>query len=275
MDVKRYGSGSVQVLLVPGGPGLLPGFYEELVEGLAAFAQVRTYVQRGTTPPDSEEFPRSIKGFADELGGVAEEVSGDADATVVLGHSFGVPVLIEALLSGLSIDGAILSNGFDSTTMMRRGLGDRFSDLPKGFHEAYARIDRTNLAELMPVLAEHFYPKHFCRRDPWPESFLTGLGQINPKVLLHYLGTNLFDPDGVIRDWDRSADVASIRVPSLVISGAYDYFREEDNRRMAEALPSAELWLSETASHSPWIEDPQGFYAATGRFLARLGKVPD
>ena len=259
------------MLLVPGGPGLLPGFYDELVEGLAASAQVCTYVQRGTTPSDSEEFPRSIGGFGEELVGVVEEISGEADATVVLGHSFGVLVLIEALLSGLSIDAAILSNGFDSAGMLTRGLGDRFSQLPESFHDAYARIDRTNLAELMPVLGEHFYPRHFCRRDPWPESFVTGLGQVNPQILLHYIGTNLFDPDGVVKDWDRSADLGRITVPSLVISGAYDYYREEDNRRMAEALPNAELRLSETASHSPWIEDPESFYAAVGRFLARLG----
>ena len=154
--------------------------------------------------------------------------------------------------------------------MMRRGLGDRFLQLSQTFHDAYARVDRTDLAELMPLLAEHFYPKHFCRVDPWPASFIAGLGQVNPKILLHYIGTNLFDPDGVLKHWDRTAELATITAPALVVSGSNDYYREADSLRFAEALPDGELWLSETASHSPWIEDPNGFYGAIERFLGRF-----
>jgi len=269
MTVTRHGEGPLQVLLVPGGPGLLPGFYEELVEGLTAFGRVCTYVQRGTVPADSDEYPRSMEEFAAELAGVLEEIGRDADATVVFGHSFGAAVAVEALRGGAAFDGAVLSNGFDSGDMLRRGLGDRRQELPPAFQEAYAHADRSNVAELMPLLAEHFYPRHFCRRDPWPESFVAGLGQVNPQLLLHFIGSDLFDPDGVLADWDRSADLGAVTVPSLVVSGTYDYYRLSDSRRIAEALPAGELWVSETASHSPWIEDPDGFYGAVGRFLKK------
>lgn len=269
MNVTQHGEGPLQILLVPGGPGLLPGFYDELVEGLTAFGRVRTFLQRGTVPADSDEFPRSMEEFADELAGVLEEIGGDADATVLLGHSFGAAVAVEALLGGADVDRAVLSNGFDSGDMLRRGLGDRRQELPAEFQEGYAHADRSNLAELMPLLATHFYPRHFCRRDPWPESFVTGLGQVNPRILLHFIGSDLFDPDGVLSDWDRSADLGAVTVPSLVVSGTYDYYRLSDSRRIAEALPEGELWVSETASHSPWIEDADGFYGAVERFLAK------
>lgn len=259
-----------EVILVPGGPGLPAGFYRELTERITGFARVVTYEQRGSEPPDSDNYPRSVAAYAEELREVVERQTDIAAPTVLLGHSFGVAVVIESLLSGADAQGAILLNGFDSAQMLSRGLKARRQALPEPFHAAYERMEEKELETLMPLLGEYFYPTHFCRLKSWPASFLDAMGKLNMKLAEHFLGTDLFEPDGEIAGWDRSGDLAEITQPTLVVSGAHDYYLETDLQRMADSLGNGELWISERASHTPWVEDPEQLQQVLKGFLRRF-----
>ncbi|MFP4408327.1 MAG: alpha/beta fold hydrolase [Spirochaetaceae bacterium] len=256
------------VVLVPGGPGLVAPFYRELIEQVGEFGRVLTYEQRGSEPPDSKEFHRSVAAYAQELSEVVEREADSHRPTVLMGHSFGVAVVIEALLSGLPAQGAILLNGFDSAAMLARGLQARRRELPEPFQLAYDGMEEKRLETLMPILAEHFYPNHFCRLERWPDSFLEAMAKLNMELAVHFLGTDLFEPDGEIARWDRSKELYRITQPTLLVSGVYDYYLEEDLNRMTSALGNGEAWISRGGSHTPWVEDPYSFSAAVGRFLS-------
>lgn len=253
---------------MPGGPGLTPRFYEELVTELSRLCSVVTF---SAFPEPNEQPPRSVEDYARMAIELVEERSSDAGPTVLLGHSFGVAVVIEALLSEIPVEGALLLNGFSSGEMLRRGLKQRREALPPEFHEAYRKIDKSNLQELLPLLAEYFYPRHFCRLERWPDSLLEGMGALDLDLIEHFLGTDFFEIDGVIGEWNRSYDLAGIDQPTLVVSGQDDYCSPEDTLAMAEALGDGEAWISTVASHTPWLEDPEGFYRRVREFLsARL-----
>ncbi|MFP4210468.1 MAG: alpha/beta fold hydrolase [Alkalispirochaeta sp.] len=279
MEITEFGNGVPRILLIPGGPGLVPAFYAELTTQLAQNGRVITYTPRGTAPRRPDDFPLTMEEAATELEdiivGVKESQSGrgsmEAAPLVLLGHSFGSAVAIEYLTTrgnDALVDAAILVSPFSSGGMIRNGIGERVRDLPQVFHRRY-KGGAIPPEELVPLLGEYWYPNYLCRA-PWPQSFLDAMTRLNPAFMEHFIGENLLDLDGELLSWDRTADLTNVSVPTLIVSGSHDYFRREDLELLRERIPRAELVISETASHSIWLEDPETFYSATDRLLATL-----
>ncbi|MCC7077243.1 MAG: alpha/beta hydrolase [Acidimicrobiia bacterium] len=69
---------------------------------------------------------------------------------------------------------------------------------------------------------------------------------------------------------DRHDLLAHVDAPTLVICGEHDTGMRRASRRLAEAVPGAELvWLPE-AAHSGQFEDPERWREAVGGFLDRV-----
>jgi pimeloyl-ACP methyl ester carboxylesterase len=282
MRLIEFGSGNTQFLLVPGGPGLVPEFYTELTARLAETARVITYTPRGTAPRRLDDFPTTMEEAAAELEEVvasvrSDKTAGDVDVDVtggplvLLGHSLGSAVVIEYLVArgaGAHVDAAILMSPFSSGSMMHDGITARVRAFPAEFHRRYNN-GAISPEELGGLLGEYWYPNHVCR-EPWPQSFLDAMTQLNPPFMDHFIGKSVLSPDGVLLDWNRDADLSAISVPTLIVSGRHDYYRQQDLEQLRDRIPHSQLVVSDRASHSIWIEDPEAFYPAVERFLAAL-----
>jgi 3-oxoadipate enol-lactonase len=69
---------------------------------------------------------------------------------------------------------------------------------------------------------------------------------------------------------DRLPDLPQIQVPTLVIVGDQDTPFLKPSRRMAEAIPGAELAVIPDAGHSPQFENTDLWWKALTSFLARV-----
>jgi 3-oxoadipate enol-lactonase len=69
---------------------------------------------------------------------------------------------------------------------------------------------------------------------------------------------------------DRLPDLPQIHVPTLVIVGDQDTPFLKPSRRMAEAIPGAELAVIPDAGHSPQFENTDLWWKALTSFLARV-----
>ena len=69
---------------------------------------------------------------------------------------------------------------------------------------------------------------------------------------------------------DRLADLARIRVPTLVMVGEEDAPFRKPSQRMADAIPDAELVVLPDGGHSPQFESPEVWWKALSGFLDRL-----
>jgi pimeloyl-ACP methyl ester carboxylesterase len=69
---------------------------------------------------------------------------------------------------------------------------------------------------------------------------------------------------------DRLSDLEQITVPTLVLVGDEDAPFLKPSRRMAEAIPGAELVVLPDAGHSPQFENPDAWWKALTDFLGRV-----
>jgi L-proline amide hydrolase len=267
MKVQKLGAGPVNMVFAPGGPGLVPEFYRELMDVLSDSFTVTQVSFSGTHPEPAEEFPRTMAEAADELEAVVAEVSRSPGPTIVLGHSYGGAVAIEALLRTIPVDGTILISSFPSGRFLAAEIEQRVAALPDSFHR---RLKESNGdSEVVATLtAEYWFPKHLCTMG-FPDSFQAGLQNLNPDFMNHVLGSSILKPDGAILEWDRESDLHRITSPVLVLGGPEDYFRPEAVRTVYATLPNARFVFPHGASHSAWIENPDETIAAIQQFVKR------
>lgn len=299
MQADGYNDRRSQIILVPGGPGLTARFYEELIDELGKRHTVLTVDgsagagraggdrrrngadgdRRGNraggpdaTPQEPRSTPQSVEEYARRLLEFLEREDREPGERLLIGHSFGVAVVLEALLAEeVPVNGLVLLNGFDSGEMLRRGLRNRRDGLPPAFHDGYGQVAAGSLEQLLPLLAEHFYPRHFCRLASWPDSLTEGMGSMDLDVATRFIGSDFFEVNGLLGSWDRSGDLHRLDIPALVIAGSHDYYLETDTLRLAENLPQGEAWISAESSHTPWLEDPDPFYRRLTAFLSTVG----
>jgi 3-oxoadipate enol-lactonase len=71
---------------------------------------------------------------------------------------------------------------------------------------------------------------------------------------------------------DVTPTLPTIRVPTLALVGQHDQISPaEEMQQMAAAMPEARCVVLPNAAHMTPLEDPAGFNAEVGRFLASLG----
>ncbi|WP_338663077.1 pyrimidine utilization protein D [Pararoseomonas sp. SCSIO 73927] len=85
----------------------------------------------------------------------------------------------------------------------------------------------------------------------------------------HFQGEeNLLRRIGALRAFDARADLAAITAPTLVVATKDDLLVPwTASQKLAEGLPNARLWVSETGGHASTVEQPEPFNRAVLEFL--------
>jgi pimeloyl-ACP methyl ester carboxylesterase len=115
------------------------------------------------------------------------------------------------------------------------------------------------------MLPKLFSPETRLRRPELIGPVRDGMERVSPRAVAGALR-------GLARRPDRTADLAAITVPTLVLVGAHDAITPPDeSRKMAAALPNATLVVVPDAGHLAPLENAQ---AANEAILGFLEKLP-
>ena len=216
--------------------------------------------------------------FVDEVEQVRLALGLDRDSFVLYGQSWGGILAIEyALRYQQHLQGLVISN------MM--------SSVPA--YNAYAeqvlmpQMDQAALAEIksleasgdianpryMQLLNEQHYIHHVLRMptEDWPDPVTRSFSHINPAIYVSMQGPSELgiSADAKLAHWDRSAELSSITVPTLVIGAAYDTMDPAHMRKMAEQLPAGEYLHCPNGSHLAMYDDQRTYFAGLIDFLLR------
>ena len=263
--------GKLPLLCLHGGPGALHDYLEPL-ESLAGtgrrvvfYDQIgcgRSWVDRPTDFWTVELFVREVQAVRDALG---------LDRVHVFGSSWGGMLAMEyALTQPAGLATLVLSSSPASIPLWAEETDRLRNELPA---EVRHVLDTAELGSPEYEKAQaDFYARHVCRIVPNPDCVLRTVAGIaeHPDVYLHMQGPNEFVITGTLKDWDITARLPEIRVPTLITAGRHDEFTPRQAEVVHHGIPGSELVTFEDSSHMQFTEEPERYHDVVAAFLDRV-----
>ena len=280
---KRVGNNpALKVLLLHGGPGATHEGFEAFDSFLpAAGIEYYYYDQLGSAYSDQPDDPDlwQLDRFVDEVEQVRLALGLDRSSFVLFGQSWGGLLAMEyALHHGDSLKGLVISNMMSSCRAYNAYAEDV---LMPGMDQAalaeikgYEARGETADPRYMELLMEHHYVEHVLRMpaEDWPEPAVRMFRHINQQVYTLMQGPSELGLSGRLLDWDRTADLARIDVPTLVIGARHDTMDPAFMEDMARRLPQGRYLHCPNGSHCALYDDQEAFFAGLIDFLLQLGQ---
>lgn len=260
---------AVPVLLLHGGPGCGHDYLEPL-EALAAERPVIFYDQLGCGRSDKPADPSlwQIDRFVAEVDAVRKGLG--LERIHLLGQSWGAWLALEYLLTRPDgVASVVLANGAASCRDHVAGALSWLADLPA---ETRALIEGGDYADPAYQMARIlYYQQHVCRVDPWPDCMLRtaqNLFESESHAVLY--GPSDFEATGNLKDWDRTARLGEINVPTLILGSRYDIAAPPCSLTLFHGIPGAQLHLFANSSHTPHLEETEAFLDTVRAFWNSL-----
>ncbi|HKA69142.1 MAG TPA: proline iminopeptidase-family hydrolase [Actinomycetes bacterium] len=275
---KRIGNNpAIKVLLLHGGPGCTHEYLEafDCYFPAASFEyyyydQLGSYYSDQPDEPDLWELPR----FVDEVEQVRQALGLGPDNFYLYGQSWGGILAIEYALryqqhlAGLVISNMMASipayNEYASSVLMPAMDQDVLAEI-KGFEER----GETEDPRYMELLLAHHYGEHVLRMplDDWPEPVNRMFRHLNQAVYVPLQGPSELGAAGKLAHWDRTADLATITVPTLVIGARHDTMDPKHLEWMAGQLADGRYLHCPDGSHLAQYDDQQVYMDGLIEFI--------
>ena len=275
---KRTGNNpTIKVLLLHGGPGATHE-YMEAFDSYFPQAQIEYYYydQLGSAYSDQPDIPElwDTARFVEEVEQVRRALKLDSSNFYLLGQSWGGLLATEyALKYQQNLKGLIISNMVASIpeynryahnvlmpAMDQNALGEILKI------EAAHQYDSPRYEEL---LMQHFYTEHILRMpaDQWPDPVVRAFAKINKKFYVPMQGPSEMGASGKLENWDRTADLPKITVPTLAIGARYDTMEPAGMERIAKSVKHGRYLFCPNGSHLAMYDDQKTYMAGVIRFL--------
>lgn len=264
------GGGGVPLLTLHGGPGAGHDYIESLAD-LAADRPVVFYDQLGCGRSDQPDDPGRwvIDRFTREVDTVRAALG--LDRVHLLGQSWGGWLAIEYMMGAPSgIASLVLASTSASIAEFAACCAELRAALPPEVREVLERHEAEGdyEAEEYVHAVEEFYARHVCRMDEWPESVMRTVANLDGnQVYLTMNGPNEFTTIGNLRDWDRTARLGEIRVPTLITCGRHDEIGPGCAATLQAGIPDARTVVFEDSAHLAHVEERERYMAVVGEFL--------
>ncbi|MCL7971083.1 MAG: proline iminopeptidase-family hydrolase [marine benthic group bacterium] len=275
---KRIGNHpTMKVLLLHGGPGATHEYLEAFDSYLpAAGIEYYYYDQLGSHFSDQPDDPSlwEVDRFVDEVEQVRQALGLGPDNFYLYGQSWGGILAIEyALKYQEHLKGLIISNMMASVpaynAYAEEVLKPGFDPEALAEIEAFEAVGDFGNPRYVELLMEEHYVNHVLRMplDEWPEPVNRSFANINADIYVLMQGPSELGLRGTLEEWDRTADLSSIRTPTLVIGARYDTMDPEHMEWMASALPNGRYLLCENGSHLAPYDDQERYFEGLIEFV--------
>ena len=283
--VKRVGNNpSLRVLLLHGGPGATHESFEACDSYLpAAGIEYYYYDQLGSGYSDQPDEPSlwDLDRFVDEVEQVRQALGLERDNFVLLGHSWGGILAIEySLHHQQHLRGLVISSMMSSVPAYNdyaeQVLMPQMDQAVLAEIKAFEARGETDNPKYMELLSEQHYVHHVLRMPvaDWPDPVQRTFAHINPAIYVSMQGPSELGigPDASLARWDRTAELAAIDVPTLVIGARHDTMDPAYMEMMAGRLPRGQYLNCPDGSHMAMYDDQKVYFTGLIDFLYSLDR---
>lgn len=274
---RMGGHPTVKVLILHGGPGSTHEYLEAFDDCLPATGfEYYYYDQLGSYHSDQPDEPElwDLPRFVEEVEQVRQALGLDRSNFYLYGQSWGGILAMEyALKYPQNLRGLIISNMMASIPAYNEYAQQVL--MPAMDQAALAEIQRLEAAEdyenprYTELLMEHHYVHHVLRMEPgqWPDPVNRGFAHINPKIYVPMQGPSELGAKGKLLHWDRTADLAQIAVPTLVIGARYDTMDPSHMEMMSGRVQKGRYLFCPEGSHLAMWDDREIYFKGLIQFL--------
>jgi proline iminopeptidase len=277
---KRIGNNpTAKLLLLHGGPAATHEYFEASDCYLpAAGIEYYYYDQLGSAYSDQPDEPDlwQVDRFVDEVEQVRVALGLDAGNFFLLGHSWGGILAMEyALKYQHNLKGLVISNMMMSIPAYNEYA--RNALMPAMDQEVLAEIKRlegageTETPRYMELLNDH-YREHVLRlpADEWPDPVIRAFAHVNRSIYVPMQGPSELGASGILANWDRTNDLESIDVPTLVIGATHDTMDPAHMEMVAGRIPHGRFLLCRNGSHMAMYDDQVAYFRGLIDFIVDI-----
>ena len=275
---KRVGNNpTIKVLLLHGGPGGTHEVFEAFDTWFpGAGIEYYYYDQLGSAFSDQPKDPSlwETDRFVDEVEQVRQALKLGPDNFYLAGQSWGGILAIEyALKHQDKLKGLVVSNMMSSIPAYNRYAKEVLMPAmdPKVLEEVLALEAKQDYANprYEALLMQHFYTEHVLRLplEQWPQPVIQAFSRLNKEIYVPMQGPSEMGASGKLEHWDRSADLKSITVPTLVIGAAHDTMDPKHMEWMSTQFPQGRFLLCPNGGHFAQYDDQETYMTGLIAFL--------
>jgi proline-specific peptidase len=260
------------ILLLHGGPGAASYYMIPLAERLAEHRPTIVYDQLGCGRSDQPDDTSlwTVDRSVEEVDQVRAALG--LERCHLLGQSWGGWLSIEYMTRGATgIERLVLASTSASIPEFMAGARGLIEQLPEPHRSVLIELGDRGEYDHPDYLAavEVFYHRHLCRMEPWPDALVQSGEQMDGnQVYLTMNGPTEFDVIGLLREWDRTADLGRIRVPTLVTCGRYDEITPSCSETITRGIPDARMHVFEESAHCAHLEEADDYARIVEAFLS-------
>jgi proline iminopeptidase len=275
---KRVGNNpKIKVLLLHGGPGATHEYFEAADSYFpGASVEYYYYDQLGSAYSDQPKDPSlwDLPRFVDEVEQVRTALGLNKDNFFLLGQSWGGILAIEyALKHQQNLKGLIISNMMSSIPAYNDYANKVL--MPAMDQKALAEIKALEAKKqfanprYMELLIPNYYVLHLLRMpaDQWPEPMARSFAKLNRQIYVKMQGPSEMGASGDLVNWDRTADLKHITVPTLTIGAQYDTMDPKYMEMMSKQVAKGRFLYCEKGSHLAIYDDQTTYFGGITSFL--------
>lgn len=266
----------IPLLTLHGGPGA-PSDYIQSLADLADERPVILYDQLGSGRSDRPDDPNLwvLDRFVDEVAHVVSALG--LTRFHLFGHSAGTMLAVEyALRQPSGLVSLILSGPAISAARYVRDATALKDALPIEMQEAINRHEAAGTLDASDYQAavSEWMSRSMCRSETVRNALAPifsdpDTGQ-NGQIYSVMWGISEWTMTGNLKDFDRTAFLHEIRVPTLFTCGRYDATTPEATTLYQSQLPGSELVIFERSAHMTHLEEREQFMQTLRDFLHRV-----
>ena len=274
---KRFGNNpKIKILLLHGGPGMT----HEYMECFETFFQREgfefyEYDQLGSYYSDKPKDTGlwTIERFVSEVDQVRKAIGADSSNFYIIGNSWGGVLGMEyALKHQNHMKGLIVANMMASVPEYNKYSKKLAAQLPPEiFKEIKDLEEKKDFANprYMELLMTHYYPKHICRLQKWPDGAMRSFNHVNHEIYTLMQGPSEMGiiGDAVLSNWDIKNRLPEITIPTLMVGAEHDTMDPKAMEEQSKLVKNGKYLHCPNGSHLAMWDDQKVFMSGVIDFV--------